>query len=200
MRNCIFSVRATDAAITVMNSLTQNRPKTSRSPQQQRDDLCVQEALRILEKKLRRVPRLVAPTSAKDYLRLKLARYDYEMFGVLWLDTRLRLIDFSEMFRGTLTTTSVYPRELVRDAIKFNASSCILSHNHPSGECEPSTADHTLTRVIKQTLALIDVRVIDHIIVGTGKAVSMAERGCADMSLPPLLPASGKSVKCAVKA
>ena len=120
---------------------------------------------------------LGSPDAVRDWLRLKLGGLPHEVFGALWLDARNRLIAWDELFRGTLTQTSVYPREVVKQALARNAAAVILAHNHPSGLAEPSAADKSLTRSLKEALALIDVRVLDHFIV-TGRApLSFAERG-----------------------
>jgi len=113
----------------------------------------------------------------KDYLRLKLAPKDHEVFAVMFLDAQNRVIECEEMFRGTLTSTSVYPREVVKAALMHNAAAVVLSHNHPSGSTTPSRADELLTHTMKQALALVDVRVLDHIIVAVGGTLSMAETG-----------------------
>lgn len=120
---------------------------------------------------------LQTPEAVKDYLRLRLATRPHEVFMVLFLDSQNRLIAAEELFRGTLAQTSVYPREVVIEALAKGAASVILAHNHPSGIPEPSTADLALTEVLKKTLALVDVRVLDHIVVGGASAVSLAERG-----------------------
>ena len=113
----------------------------------------------------------------KGYLRLKLAPKDHEVFAVLFLDCQNRVIEFEELFRGTLTQTSVYPREVVKAALMHNAAAVILCHNHPSGSATPSRADELLTQTLKQALALVDVRVLDHLVVTVGECLSMAERG-----------------------
>jgi DNA repair protein RadC len=113
----------------------------------------------------------------RDYLQLQLAAREHEVFAVLFLDAQQRLLRFDEMFRGTLTQTSVYPREVVRRALALNAGAVILAHNHPSGVAEPSRADEFLTQSLKSALALVDVRVLDHFVVGKGQIVSFAERG-----------------------
>jgi DNA repair protein RadC len=118
-----------------------------------------------------------SPDAVKNYLQLHLARRPHEVFVVLFLDAQNRLICMEEMFRGTLTQTSVYPREVVLAALRFNAGAVILAHNHPSGTVQPSRADETLTQTIKASLELVDVRVLDHVIVAPGAALSMAERG-----------------------
>jgi DNA repair protein RadC len=117
------------------------------------------------------------PDAVKHYLQLHLAARPYEVFAVLFLDVQNRLLAMEELFRGTLTQTSVYPREVVLRALHHQACAVVLSHNHPSGTVTPSRADEALTHTLKAALALVDVRVIDHIIVGQGEALSMAERG-----------------------
>ena len=121
---------------------------------------------------------LADPATVRDYLRLRLASLPHEIFMVLLLDAQNRLIDDFELFRGTLTQTSVYPREVVKLALATNAAAVVFAHNHPSGVAEPSTADEALTRSMKSALALVDVRVLDHFIVaGTVTPLSFAERG-----------------------
>ena len=118
------------------------------------------------------------PGAVRDYLRLHLAGLGHEVFFALWLDAQNRLIAPEELFRGTLTQTSVYPREVVKKALHHNAAAVVLAHNHPSGVSEPSSADEFLTRELKQALALVDVRVLDHFIVaGQSQPLSFAERG-----------------------
>ena len=118
-----------------------------------------------------------APDSVKRYLQLHLAGRPHEVFAVLFLDSQHRLIALEELFRGTLNQTSVYPREVVQRALHHHAAALVLAHNHPSGSVEPSRADEALTQRLKAALALVDVRVLDHVIVGPGQALSMAERG-----------------------
>jgi DNA repair protein RadC len=114
----------------------------------------------------------------RDWLRLKLAAQPHEIFMVLWLDAQNRLIKADELFSGTLTQTSVYPREVVKAALSQNAAAAILAHNHPSGVAEPSRADEALTRSLKEALALVDVKLLDHFIVaGNQQPLSFAERG-----------------------
>ena len=121
---------------------------------------------------------LGSPSAVRDWLRLKLGGLPHEVFGALWLDARNRLIAWDELFRGTLTQASVYPREVVKQALAHNAVAAILAHNHPSGLAEPSAADERLTRSLKEALALVDVRVVDHfIIAGRATPLSFAERG-----------------------
>ena len=119
-----------------------------------------------------------SPGKVRDWLRLKLATRQNEVFMALWLDAQNRLINSDELFSGTLTQTSVYPREVVKAALANNAAAVILAHNHPSGIAEPSAADEMLTQNLKAALALVDVKVLDHFIVaGTGVPLSFAERG-----------------------
>jgi len=119
-----------------------------------------------------------APAAVRDWLRLKIAHLPYETFMALWLDAQNRLIAHEELFRGTLTQTSVYPREVVKQALSKNAAAVIFAHNHPSGVAEPSRPDEALTVSLKQALALVDVKVLDHFIVaGNAPPMSFAERG-----------------------
>lgn len=134
-------------------------------------------ARRSLAQELTQRPVFDSPGKVKDYLRLQLAERDHEVFAVLFLDAQSRLIRLEEMFRGTLTQTSVYPREVLKRALEVNAASVILTHNHPSGVAEPSRADEFLTQTLKSALALVDVRVLDHLVVGRGEVMSFAERG-----------------------
>ena len=118
-----------------------------------------------------------APDAVKQYVQLHLAHKTHEVFAVLFLDSQNRLQAMEELFRGTLSQTSVYPREVVLRALHHQAAAVVLSHNHPSGSVQPSRADETLTQTLKAALALVDVRVLDHVIVGQGQALSMAELG-----------------------
>ena len=118
-----------------------------------------------------------SPSAARDYLRLHFATLTHEVFVVVFLDAQNRVIACEEMFRGTLTQTSVYPREVVRAALERNAATVLLAHNHPSGQAEPSRSDEALTQALKLALALVDVRVIDHLVCAGGRFVSFAERG-----------------------
>jgi len=134
-------------------------------------------ARRAMAQRLQERAAFDTPDAVKHYLQLHLANRPQEVFAVLFLDVQNRLIALEEMFQGTLTQTSVYPREVVKRALHLQASCVVLSHNHPSGTVQPSRADEMLTQTLKTTLALIDVRVLDHIIVAPGEALSMAERG-----------------------
>lgn len=142
------------------------------------DDEVIRRAIEILRARLRTPGTLFSsPQTVKDYLTLNLRRTDHEVFHILYLDSQNRLIEDREEFRGTLTQCSVYPREVVKSALELNAASVILSHNHPSGTPTPSRADEALTQTLKTALALIDVRVLDHVVVGGDKTVSFAESG-----------------------
>ncbi|MGJ7580757.1 RadC family protein [Variovorax sp. RHLX14] len=118
-----------------------------------------------------------SPDAVGLYLQMQLGSRPHEVFAVMFLDVQHRLIAFEELFRGTLTHTSVYPREVVMRALHHHASALVLAHNHPSGGLEPSRADETLTQTLKAALSLVDVRVLDHVIVGDGKTLSMASKG-----------------------
>lgn len=134
-------------------------------------------ARRALAQQLREREGFDSPDAVKHYLQLHLAARAHEVFAVLFLDAQNRLLALEELFRGTLTQTSVYPREVVLRALHHQAAAVVLAHNHPSGTVEPSRADEALTQTLKAALALVDVRVLDHVIVGAGQALSMAERG-----------------------
>ena len=132
---------------------------------------------RALGQEVQRRDNLSSPQAVRDYLRLNLAQRDREVFAAVYLDAQNRVIKVQELFTGTLTQTSVFPRDVVRYALLNNAAAVIFAHNHPSGLAEPSRADELLTQALKQALALVDVRVLDHFIVGAGAAMSFAERG-----------------------
>lgn len=117
------------------------------------------------------------PQSTQDYLSARLRDLPYEVFACLFLDNQHRVIEFEILFQGTINGSSVHPREVVRKTLKHNAAALILAHNHPSGIAEPSSADRHITKQLIQALALIDVRVLDHIVVGDGKCVAFSERG-----------------------
>jgi DNA repair protein RadC len=134
-------------------------------------------ARRALAETLKEKPLFDTPRAVRDYLQLQLGNRAHEVFAVLFLDSQHRLIALEELFRGTLTQTSVYPREVVVRALALNAASVVLAHNHPSGAAKPSRADEALTQTLKAALALVDVRVLDHFVVTSNQAVSMAELG-----------------------
>jgi DNA repair protein RadC len=132
---------------------------------------------RSLDEKLKERSALTSPGAVRDYLRLTLGRKDEEVFVCLWLDAQHKVTSVEEAFRGTLTQTSVYPREIVKAALARNAAAVIFAHNHPSGVAQPSQADELLTRNLREALALVEVKVLDHFIVAGNQAISFAERG-----------------------
>ena len=138
----------------------------------------IEQALRILGRCMRAEQvKIGSPSAVKEYLSVKMSGLEREVFSVVFLDAQHHVIAFEEMFAGTLSRTSVYPREVVKAALRHNAGAVILAHNHPSGDMTPSRADEMLTQTLKTSLQLVDVRVLDHIIVGQAKCLSMAERG-----------------------
>ncbi|NRF71407.1 DNA repair protein RadC [Aquincola sp. S2] len=141
------------------------------------EDEVIAEAKRVLERRVRKCAPMSSPQMVQDYLAVQLSRLEYEVFVVMFLDAQHRLIEMREMFRGTLSQTSVYPREVVRAALQLNAGAIVVAHNHPSGEPEPSRADEFLTSTLKTAMQLVDVRLLDHMIVGGARVMSFAERG-----------------------
>lgn len=137
----------------------------------------IRQALELLACEIQQTDTLQSPDAVKDYLRLKLGDRPHEVFAVVLMDSQNRVIAYEELFRGTLTQTSVYPREVVLEALRRNAAAVILCHNHPSGSPHPSRADETLTHTLKSALELVDVRVLDHMIVTRSKVLSFAEEG-----------------------
>lgn len=142
------------------------------------EDGIVAKALEILSRRIKSGPVMESPKVVRDYLTLKAVSHKgYEAFSVLMLDAQNAVIEYREMFRGTLTQTSVYPREIVKAVLECNAAAIILTHNHPSGSTQPSLSDERLTAQLKSALGLVDVRVLDHIITAGGESLSMAEQG-----------------------
>lgn len=137
----------------------------------------IEAAMKLLEARASYGCALTSPGAVRDYLKLALHEKEHEEFYCVWLDAQHRVIAFQPMFRGSLTQTSVYPREVVKVALSHNAGAVIFAHNHPSGIAQPSQADELLTRTLKDALALVDVKVLDHFVVAGAKAVSFAERG-----------------------
>jgi DNA repair protein RadC len=140
-------------------------------------DQTIQRALRILEERICHGDALASPAAVRDYLRLLLHDREHEVFVCVFLDSQNRVLACDELFRGTLAQTSVYPREVVKAALAHNAAAVIFAHNHPSGVAEPSRADELLTQALKQALALLDIRTLDHFVVAGGQLTSFAERG-----------------------
>lgn len=132
---------------------------------------------RWLGEELKRIAVFAQPSAVTDYLKVHFAGREYESFVVLYLDAQNSLIEVEELFRGTLTQTSVYPREVVKSALRFNAAAVMLAHNHPSGSVTPSRADEHLTQTLKAALALVDVRVLDHLVIAGNNSLSFAETG-----------------------
>lgn len=140
-------------------------------------DAILEAARQVIDQKMQRGADFSSPADVKAYLRAKLAGLDHEVFAVLFLDNRHRLIEYVEMFRGTLDGASVHPREVVKEALRLNAAAVILAHPHPSGSPQPSAADKAITRQLREALALIEVRTLDHILVAGNNTVSFAEHG-----------------------
>lgn len=140
-------------------------------------ELVIAEAKRRIATKFKRGIALNSPLAARELIGLKLAEYEHEVFACLFLDNQHRLVRFSELFRGTIDGASVYPREVVKEALQCNAAAVIFCHNHPSGVAEPSEADKAITQRLRSALGLVDIRVLDHFVVGAGEVCSFAERG-----------------------
>jgi DNA repair protein RadC len=143
------------------------------------DDAIIESALKIVESRISYnsdSPSLTSPQASRDYVKLQLSTYEHEVFACLFMDNRNRVITFEKLFRGTIDGASVYPREVVKACLSHNAAAVIFAHNHPSGVAEPSQADIAITERLKKALALVDIRVLDHLIVGE-EVISFAERG-----------------------
>jgi DNA repair protein RadC len=134
-------------------------------------------ARRAMEEELKERSALTSPGAVRDYLRVALSHQPHEVFMCIWLDAQHKVTGVEEAFRGTLTQTSVYPREIVKKALARNAAAVIFAHNHPSGVAQPSQADELLTRSLREALALVEVKVLDHFIIAANQAISFAERG-----------------------
>lgn len=142
------------------------------------ETIIIEQALAIIDARMfQHGEALTSPRDSAAYLKLKLGQYEWEVFACLFLDNRHRVLAFEEMFRGTLDGASVHPREVVRAALKHNAAAVVLAHNHPSGVSEPSAADRNITHQLRDALQLIGVRVLDHLVIGSGEPTSMAARG-----------------------
>jgi DNA repair protein RadC len=137
----------------------------------------INAARQALAYRVRRGADISSPQRAREYLAMKLGNLDHEVFAVIWVDKRHRVIEYVEMFRGTIDGASVYPREILKAALEKGAAAAVLVHNHPSGDCTRSQADEMITIRLKEALSLIDVRVLDHFIVGGGNVSSFAELG-----------------------
>jgi DNA repair protein RadC len=137
----------------------------------------IELARRAISEELKERSALTSPGAVRDYLRVALAHRQHEVFVCIWLDAQHKVVGVEEAFRGTLTQTSVYPREIVKKALARNAAAVIFAHNHPSGVAQPSQSDELLTRNLREALALVEVKVLDHFIVAGNQAISFAERG-----------------------
>lgn len=162
-----MSVRAHDSCLESLSAIAS-----------QHDDWIIQQAIALLEQRVfKGGPFINQPQAVKDYLRLKLVAEPNEVFAAIFMNSQHRVLAYEPLFRGTLNETAVYPRVVVQRALELNAGAIIFSHQHPSGTTEPSTADRHLTDRLKAALALIDVRVLDHIVIGEGAPYSFAEHG-----------------------
>ncbi|MCY1501437.1 DNA repair protein RadC [compost metagenome] len=140
-------------------------------------DQILNMARQVIDQKYQRGALFASPELVKEYLCTKLAGFEHEVFAALFLDSQHRLLEYVELFRGTIDAAAVYPREVVKEALRLNTAAVIFSHNHPSGNPEPSQADKVLTQRLKEALALVDVRTLDHVIVAGDATASFAEHG-----------------------
>ena len=168
---------AAETAATYVETRTSRRSGTRDTLVSHKLAVARELLLRDLAERMKTEPVLSAPAVVRDWLRLYCANLEHEVFIILLLDAQNRLIAAQELFRGTLSQTSVYPREVVKATLAQNAAAVMFAHNHPSGVAEPSRADELLTQSLKQALALVDVRVLDHFVVAGTSTVSFAERG-----------------------
>lgn len=164
-------------ALTTPKLIAGETPGTYRLTSDVTDAQLLHLAKMLARRKLRKGNKLTEPEKVHRCLQTLMLDYPYEVFGTLLLDTQHRLISFDELFRGTIDSASVYPREVIKHAIEHNAAAVIMVHNHPSGNPEPSDADRRITQRLKEALGLVDIRVLDHVVVGHEGYVSFAERG-----------------------
>ncbi len=164
-----FAAESAEAFLMVREVDGQYRPA--------RADEVLQQAQHLLAQQLRTGEAMSSPQVVRTYLQVAIGTLEHEVFDVLFLDAQSRVIALKEMFRGSVTQTAVYPREIVKEALMLNAAGVILAHNHPSGSMDPSRADEMLTQVLKSALSLVDVKVLDHLVVTAGGITSFAERG-----------------------
>lgn len=176
MQHDLFSSLDSFQAISVAASTLLVRDVAGQYRPAEADEVLM-AAQQLLAAQVRGSDVMSSPAVVKDFLRARLGNLPHEVFAVVHLDAQNRVLDYVEMFRGTVSQTSVYPREVVRDALLRNSCALLLVHNHPSGATDPSRADEYLTQTLKQATALVDVRVLDHFIVAGGSVQSMAERG-----------------------
>lgn len=164
--------------MTAVLAIEDSRVESNTHPAAQTDDWIIRQAIALLERRIFRAGALLsAPADVCDYLRLKLTGEPNEIFAVIFLDSRHQVLSYEPLFHGTIDQTSVFPRVVVQRALATNAAAIILAHQHPSGCTEPSTADRAITSRLKSALELVDVRVLDHFIVGNGRPYSFAEAG-----------------------
>ncbi|WP_198970474.1 RadC family protein [Xylophilus sp. ASV27] len=176
MSHDLFSSLDSFAAVSAVSSSLLVRDMAGEYRPADADEV-LQAAQRVLAGRVRGTDVLSSPAVVKDFLRARLGALPHEVFAVVHVDAQHRVVDYVEMFRGTVTQTSVYPREVVKDALLKGSAAVLLVHNHPSGAAEPSRADELLTQNLKQALGLVDVRVLDHLIVAGATVLSFAERG-----------------------
>ena len=160
-----------------LRAVTNNDAQAAERTAKQAEDCIVAQAVEILERRLERGAALTDPTMAGQFCAGKLRNYEREVFGVLFLDNRHRLLAFEILFYGTIDGAEVHPREVARAALRHNAAAIIVTHNHPSGSTEPSAADRAVTQRLRDALAMLDIRLLDHFIIGDGPATSLAARG-----------------------
>jgi DNA repair protein RadC len=179
VRELITSIptTASEAAATYAKARDSRRPGTRDALVSHKLAVAREFLLRDLAERMKSEPVLSAPAVVRDWLRLHWANLEHEVFIILHLNTRNCLIEAQELFRGTLSQTSVYPREVVKEVLRRNAAAVVMAHNHPSGTAEPSRAGELLTQSLRQALALVDVKVLDHFIVAGTNTLSFAERG-----------------------
>ena len=170
--------KAETTKMTTRSRKMAKRTRITASLQDHEDDAIIAEAMSILESRaIYRTQKIGSPGDLKRYVRLRLNGLEHEVFTCIYLDTRHRIIACEELFRGTIDGCSVHPREVAKAALAHNASAVIFTHNHPSGVAEPSDADRRITRRLKDALSMLDIRVLDHLVVGDRDIVSFAERG-----------------------
>ena len=168
---------ADSEAPTYLRAVTSNKARDSAAAAKRADDRIVAQAVEILERRLERGVALTDPTIAGQFCAAKIRHFEREVFGVLFLDNRHRMVAFEILFYGTIDGAEVYPREVARAALRHNCAAIIVTHNHPSGSTEPSAADRAVTLRLRDALAMLEIRLLDHFIIGDGPAMSLAARG-----------------------
>ena len=168
---------ADSEAPTYLRAVTSNKARDSAAAAKRADDRIVAQAVEILERRLERGVALTDPTIAGQFCAAKIRHFEREVFGVLFLDNRHRMVAFEILFYGTIDGAEVHPREVARAALRHNCAAIIVTHNHPSGSTEPSAADRAVTLRLRDALAMLEIRLLDHFIIGDGPATSLAARG-----------------------